>query len=247
MTTILGAAASGMVHNQNVLDTVGHNLANANTYAFKKIRPLAEGRPDPAAQPEGGRLGVAQSTDDIIFSQAATQITDNPLHFAIEDDTFFKVQDFDGSTAYTRFGELAADASGNITAFRGRLLDPPITLEEGMTQPAIDQAGVVSALDATGERVAVGQVVVFRFVNPQGLELLGDGLYRESANSGEITEGAPATEGFAALRPGSLEGSNVDVAEEFTNMIIAQRAYQACAKTFSVGDEMLALATDLTR
>jgi flagellar basal-body rod protein FlgG len=247
MTTILGAAASGMAHNQNVLDTVGHNLANANTYAYKKVRPLAEGRPDPAAVPEGGRLGVAETTRDVIFSQAATQITDNPLHFSIEDDAFFKVLDFDGSTAFTRFGELTSDQAGNITAFRGRLLDPAITLGEGMTQPAIDRAGVISALDADGARVDVGQVSVFRFVNPQGLELLGDGLYRETVNSGQVTAGTPASEGFAALRPGSLEGSNVDVAEEFTNMIIAQRAYQACAKTFSVGDEMLALATDLTR
>jgi flagellar hook-basal body protein len=86
-----------------------------------------------------------------------------------------------------------------------------------------------------------------RFVNPQGLATLGDGLYGETVNSGATTEGTPGSPGFAAIIPGGLEASNVDLAEEFTTMIIAQRAYQASAKSFSVGDEMLAIATDLTK
>ncbi|HNM77437.1 MAG TPA: flagellar hook-basal body complex protein, partial [Tepidiformaceae bacterium] len=92
-----------------------------------------------------------------------------------------------------------------------------------------------------------GQLTLVKFRNPQGLETLGDGFYGETANTGEITVGTAGTEGFAPLRAGALEDSNVDVAEEFTNMLIAQRAYTACAKTFSVGDEMLALATKITQ
>ena len=84
-------------------------------------------------------------------------------------------------------------------------------------------------------------------MNPQGLIPIGEGLFRESANSGRRTDGAPATDGFSPIAPGGVEGSNVELAEEFTNLLIAQRAYQASAKTFSVGDEMLALATNLTR
>jgi flagellar hook protein FlgE len=247
MTTILGAAASGMSHNQNKLDVIGHNVANVNTYAFKKYRPLHEGAPDPTAQPEGGRLGVAETTRDLIFSQAATQVTENPLNFAIEDDAFLRVQDFDGRIVYTRFGGLQPDAEGNILAFKGRQLEPSIQMPPGWILPAVDDAGNVSAVDENGNREDIGQLSFAKFRNPQGLETLGDGLYGDTANSGDITVGSAATEGFAALRPGALEGSNVDIAEEFTNMIIAQRAYTACAKTFSVGDEMLAIATDLTR
>lgn len=247
MPNILGAAASGMVHNQDVLDVVGHNIANVNSYAYKKFRPLHEGIPTPQVDPDAGRLGVAETTRDLVFSQAATQITENPLHFAIEDDAFLRVQDFDGRIVYTRFGGLESDVAGNILAFKGRGLEPAIQMPEGWTQPAVDQFGIVSAIDETGARQEIGQVTLAKFRNPQALETLGDGLYEDTANTGEITVGAAGSEGFAALRPGALEGSNVDVAEEFTNMIIAQRAYTACAKTFSVGDEMLALATKITQ
>lgn len=247
MPNILGAAASGMTHNQNTLDVIGHNIANVNSFAFKKFRPLHEGVATPQLDPDAGRLGVAETTRDLVFSQAATQITENPLHFAIEDDSFLRVQDFDGQIVYTRFGGLESDVEGNILAFKGRPLAPPIQLPQGWTQPAIDQFGSISAIDETGTRQDVGQLSLAKFRNPQGLEILGDGLYADTANSGEITVGAAGSEGFAALRPGALEGSNVDVAEEFTNMIIAQRAYTACAKTFSVGDEMLALATKITQ
>ncbi|MFN8615632.1 MAG: flagellar hook-basal body complex protein [Dehalococcoidia bacterium] len=247
MPTILGAAASGMTHNQDVLDIVGHNIANVNSYAYKKFRPLHEGLPTPQADPDAGRLGVAETTRDLVFSQAATQITENPLHFAIEDDAFVRVRDFDGRIVYTRFGGLESDIEGNILAFKGRPLEPPIQVPEGWTQPAVDQFGVLSAIDDTGTRQEIGQLSLAKFRNPQALETLGDGLYTDTANTGEITVGAGGSEGFAALRPGALEGSNVDVAEEFTNMIIAQRAYTACAKTFSVGDEMLALATKITQ
>ena len=115
-----------------------------------------------------------------------------------------------------------------------------------MTQPAIDQAGVITAIDPDGIHQTIGQLTMVRFTNAQGLETMGEGLYRESVNSGSKVEGLPGSSGFSALKPGALEGSNVDIAEEFTNMIIAQRAYQACAKTFSVGDAMLDLATKLT-
>lgn len=247
MTTILGAAASGLQHNQAVLDTVAHNLANLNTASFKRTRPLGEGAPDAAAVAEGGRLGVADTTRDPIFAVGAPQSTDNPLHFAITDDTFFRVRDFDGALVHTRFGALGVDAAGNVTAFRGRFLEPPVALDDGMTRPAIDGFGVITALDDSGARQDVGRITLVRFMNPQGLLSLGDGLYAETANSGAALEGTPGSDGFAAITPGAVEGSNVDVAEEFTNMLIAQRAYQASAKTFSVGDEMLRLATDLTQ
>ncbi len=247
MTTLLGAAASGLQHNQAMLEVIGHNLANVNSTAYKKVRALAEGAPDALASPDGGRLGVAETTRDQIFNVGAPQSTEALLHFAITDDTFFRVKDFDGSIVYTRFGALDVDSAGNVVAFRGRLLEPPLTVPDGVTRPAISASGEFSGLDSAGVRQELGQLTLVRFMNPQGLEALGDGLYRESANSGPQTEGEPGSEGFGVLTPGAVEAANVDIAEEFTNMIIAQRAYQASAKTFSVGDEMLLIATDMTR
>ncbi len=247
MTTILGASASGMAYGQSVIDAVANNLANVNTFGFKKTRTIAEGRPDALATTDTMRMGVADTTEDRIFDAGSPQATGDRLHFTIQDDTFFRVQDTDGSTAYTRFGALGVDSAGNITAFRGRLLDPPISLPAGLTNPAIGANGEITATDSTGAVQTVGQLTLVRFTNPQGLLALGDGLYRETVNTGQVSEGNPGATGFASITTGALEGSNVDVAEEFTNMLIAQRAYQACAKTFSVGDQMLAVATNLTR
>ena len=230
-----------------MLDVIGHNVANSNSFAYKKFRPLHEGLPTPNVDPEGSRLGVAETTRDLVFSQASTLMDDNPLHFAIEDDAFLRVQDFDGRTVFTRFGALDSDGEGNILAFKGRFLEPALQMEPGWSQPQVDPSGLVTALDEAGNRQEVGQLSFAKFRNPQALEILGDGLYADTANTGEITVSAAATEGFAALRPGALEGSNVDIAEEFTNMIVAQRAYSACAKTFSVGDQMLELATRITQ
>jgi flagellar basal body rod protein FlgG len=247
MTTILGAAASGMQHHARVIDAVANNVANVNTAGFKRTRPLGEGAPSTIEQPMTPRMGVALTAFDVVQATGPARSTEDPLHFAIQDDAFFRVREADGSPVYTRFGALSLDSEGNVTAYGGRLLDPPLVVPQGATQAAIDDRGLVTALDGAGARQEVGQLAFFRFMNPQGLEEIGDGLYRETVNSGAVTEGIAGREAFAPLLTASIEGSNVDLAEEFTTLIIAQRAYQASAKTFSVGDQMLAVATDLTR
>ncbi|MCC6381744.1 MAG: flagellar hook basal-body protein [Dehalococcoidia bacterium] len=247
MTTILGAAASGLVHNQAVMDVVANNLANVNTAGYKKVRALAEGAPTPGLSPQQTRLGVAATTRDLLFSAGALLPGAGPLHFAFTDDSFLVVHERDGALAYTRVGALELDGEGNVTAQGGRLLEPPATLPAGVTAPAIDAAGQITALDAAGVRQLYGQVTVARFENPQGLGQLGEGLYAPTVNSGPPTSGTPGDGSFGPLNAGVVEGSNVELAEEFAAMLVAQRAYQASARTFSVGDQMLALATNLTR
>ena len=248
MTTILGAAASGMVYHQQWMDAIGHNLANVNSQAFKLTRTISEGSPSADYSEGAQRLGVAKATFDPVFHVGPALRTGEPLHFAIQDDTFFRLRDFDGATVFTRVGALSADAEGNITGVSGRLLDPPITVPPGTKDIAVDIAGVVSGIDeTTPARQPFGQLSFVRFLNPAGLDDMGDGLYRETANSGPIEEGTAGSPGFSVLLTGAVEGSNVEIAEEFTSMIIAQRAYSASAKTFKIGDDMLALATNLTR
>jgi len=247
MTTILGAAASGLAHSQQLVDVIGHNVANINTAAFKRIRALGEGAPSTAQEPATSRMGVALTTLDLIPAAGAAVQDNVPLHFAILDDAFFRLRDVDESAVYSRFGALDVDSAGNVVGPGGRLLEPPIVLPEGSTAAAIDTVGTVSALNAEGVREDLGQVAVVRFVNPVGLEEIGEGLYRETGNSGATIEGVPGDGVFQTLVTGAVEGSNVDLADEFANLIVAQRAYLACAKTFSIGDEMLAIATDLTQ
>jgi flagellar basal body rod protein FlgG len=217
MTTILSAAASGLQHYSRMLDVVGNNIANINTEGFKRVRALGEGTP-----------------------------TEAPLHFAIPDDAFFPVRDLDGSVVYARLGSLEVDAAGNVSGFGGRLVEPAITVPAGSIQPAISHDGTITAISADGEVQELGRLVLVRFPNPAGLESLGDGVFRESLNSGTATGGYPGEDGFATLITGSLEASNVELSVEFTTMIIAQRAYQASAHVYRAGDEMLAIATDLT-
>ncbi len=247
MSTILAASANGMVFNQQWMDAIGHNLANVNTPAFKHLRVLAEGTAKREIDPDGARFGVPKITLDLIHHLGAPQATDDPLHFAITDDSFFRVTNFDGESVLTRYGGLSADSAGNILGFRGRLLDPPIAVPPGTTGLGVDQFGNISGIDEAGARQVYGQLTFVRVLNAQGLETLGDGLYRGTVNNGPNEEGTPGSPGFAAVVPGAVEGSNVEIAEEFTSMIIAQRAYQASARTFKIGDEMLSLATNLTR
>jgi len=246
MASILAAAASGLSHSQAVIDTVANNLANVNTPAFKRGRAMAEGTPNTSTSQGLGQMSVADTTYEAIFDVGAPQRTEDPLQFAITDDTFFRVIAVDGSVQYTRLGSLQADNNGNISAYGGLPLEPVIQ-GPGLRNFAIDGDGVVTGANTNNDRIPVGRVTLVRFLNPAGLEATGRGLYRETVNSGATAEGFPNSTGFAPIIAGALEGSNVEVAEEFANLIIAQRAYQATAKTFSIGDDMLKLATNITQ
>jgi flagellar basal-body rod protein FlgG len=248
MVSILGAASGGLEYGQALIDTVGHNLANVNTFAFKRTRVVAEGRPVlPGTTGGSGRAGVAELTVDRIFSPGFAQATNDPLQFSITDDAFFHVKNVDGAVVMTRDGSLGTDGDGNIVSSTGLLLDPPISLPAGYLHPAIDVNGTITATDSTGYKKPVGQISLVRYKSPQTLLALGNGLYEETVNSGTPVTGVPGDGTFAQIVPGVLEGSNVEVATEFANLLIAQRAYQASAKTFGVADTMQAIASNLTK
>lgn len=244
MTTILAAAASGMLHQQLVIDTIAHNVANANTEGFRRVRPLAQGLPQ-IGRLANAKLGVALTTLDRVFAPGTLRTQEGDLSFAIVDDAFLAVRLPDGTTAYTRAGLLRVDGSGNVVTPQGFVLEPPLVLPEGASGAAIDARGVITAHSEEGP-VEVGRISLARFRNPQGLVSLGEGLFAASPNSGDPVLGNPDEGGFAAIIPGAVEGANVDLAEELTNLLAAQRAYSASARAFRVGDDMLALATKLT-
>jgi flagellar basal body rod protein FlgG len=248
MVSILGAASGGLEYGQALIDTVGHNLANVNTFGFKRTRVLAEGMPISSTLPGiSARSGVAELTVDRIFAPGFAQATNDPLQFGITDDAFFRVQNVDGASVMTRDGALSTDGQGNVISSTGLLLVPPISIPPGYSQPSIDVNGVVTAADAAGTKQEVGRIGLVRYTSPQTLLALGGGLYEETVNSGTPVTGFPGDGTFAQIVPGSVEGSNVDVATEFANLLIAQRAYQASAKTFGVADTMQAIASNLTK
>jgi flagellar basal-body rod protein FlgG len=247
MTTILGAAASGIEHYARMMDAIGHNLSNVNTDGFKVVRAAAQGDPNVLVEGVNRRMGVAETALDRQFHVGSARPTSEPLNFAIQDDALFAVRDSAGALAFSRQGALAVDSAGNVVVPGGHLLEPSIQLEEGMLSPAITDGGIITAFNGAGERVEVGRIPVYKFMNPQGLESIGNGLYVQTVNSGEVLAGFPGEGDFAPLLTGAVESSNVDMSTEFANMVVAQRAYQASARSFSIGDQMLEVATNITR
>lgn len=246
MPTILAASTSGMLSAQRTIDNVGNNISNFQTTTYKRIRSMAEGLPDAANISAGGRLGVAVTQTDLIMTDGTAVSTGDLLNFAIVDDAFYRVTSANGEPVYTRNGSLRTDSSGQIT-FLGMQLDPPMAGPVGARSVEIGSDGKISARDVDGNEIDVGQVELYRFSNPKGLRDIGGGLYTESANSGAIVVGRPGNGAFSPLIPGHLEGSNVEIADEMTQMMIAQRVYTSSAKSFSIGDDMLRIATQLTR
>lgn len=246
MTTILGASASGMMSALRLVDSIGSNISNFQTTTYKRERLLAEGTPDLAQDSQRPRLGVAVTESDRIMSYGSPIATGDPLHFAIVDDAFYRVTTSSGATAYTRNGSLGVSFSGQVSLF-GMQLDPPIAVPEGARSVEMDAYGLVTARDQQGNILDAGRIELYRFSNAKGLRDIGGGLYTESANSGAIFGGRPGVGEFDALLTGFLEGSNVDIADEMSQMMIAQRTYAASAKSFSIGDDMLRIATQITR
>jgi flagellar basal-body rod protein FlgG len=254
MIRALYSAASGMTAQQLNVDTIANNLANANTVGFKMRRTqfqdlLYQNMLQPGAAagsqttiPTGLQLGLGTrpSSNEIIFTQGAFQQTDNPLDVVIQGRGFFQVRLPSGEVAYTRSGNFHVDQSGNIVTADGNPIEPQITIPPQAQTITIAGDGTVSYTQP-GQTAAqlAGQIQLANFQNPAGLNSMGNNLYRTTDASGEPTVANPGgQEGLGTLLQGYQEGSNVSVVEEFINLIVSQRAYEANSKVVKAADEM---------
>jgi len=260
----LWTAASGMTSQQFHIDTISNNLANVNTYGFKKMRAefedliyqteLMAGTPatEITEIPTGIQVGhgARVSATQKMFQQGSLQSTENKTDIALEGEGFFKVLLYDGSEAYTRDGSFKVDSNRQIVTSNGYLLEPPVVLPEDfiMDTLSISKDGRIS-VNVIGDEdpVEVGTMEIYRFVNPAGLSSIGSNLYKTTAASGEEIPGQPGMNGMAKVHQGFLEMSNVKVVEEMVNMIVAQRAYETNSKAIQTSDSMLATAIGLKR
>jgi flagellar basal-body rod protein FlgG len=264
MMRSLWTAASGMISQQFNIDTIANNLSNVNTTGFKKNRAefedliyqtlLMAGTPatEVTEVPTGIQVGhgVKTAATQKLFSQGSLQSTENKLDLALEGEGFFKVQLYDGSVAYTRDGSFKVDSNRQVVTANGYLLEPPLVLPENfiMDSLSISQDGRVT-VKIIGEEdpIEVGQLEIYRFVNPAGLQSIGQNLYKTTPASGEEIPGPPGLNGMAKTHQGFLEMSNVKVVEEMVSMIVAQRAYEVNSKAIQASDSMLATAISLKR
>ena len=171
--------------------------------------------------------------------------TDNSLDFMIQGDGFFEIQRPDGTIAYTRNGQFSMDENGRIvTSGAGFPLQPEMNVPEDAQSITISQEGEVSVqIAGEGEGVVIGQLVISDFINPSGLEPIGQNLYTETGVSGAPNQGNPGVNGLGIIVQGALETSNVNVTEELVNMIESQRVYEMNSKVISTVDEMLSFIT----
>ena len=254
MIRALYSAASGMTAQQLNVDNIAHNLANANTVGFKMRRTqfqdlLYQNMVQPGASagaqtvvPTGLQVGLGSrpSSNEIIFSQGEFQQTDNPLDLVIQGRGFFQIRRPNGELAYTRSGNFHLDRDGNVVTSDGNPLEPQITIPQDAQSITVAQDGTVS-FTQPGQTAAqlAGQIQLANFQNPAGLNSLGGNLYTPTDASGDATVGNPGgQEGLGSLLQGYQEGSNVSVVEEFINLIVSQRAYEANSKVVKAADEM---------
>ncbi len=248
-------AASGMQAQQLNLDNIANNLANANTTGFRQRRLQFQDllyqnlvMPGAAATqqttiPSGLQIGLGTRTasDEVIQSQGNFTNTGNPLDMAISGEGFFQVRLPNGNIAYTRAGALHLDAQGNLVTSDGNPIEPSITIPPDALSVTVGSDGTVSVTEP-GQTQAqqVGQIQLAMFPNSGGLNSIGGSLFLATTASGDPIVGAPGgTEGLGTIQQGMLEGSNVNVVDEFVNMILAQRSYEANSKVVQAADQML--------
>jgi len=263
MIRALFSAASGMSAQQLNVDNIAHNLANANTAGFKARRAqfqdlMYQNLVQPGASagqqtvvPTGLQLGLGTraSSNEIVFTQGDFSQTNNPLDLVIQGRGFFQVRRATGETSYTRSGSFHLDRDGNMVTSDGDPLEPQITIPPNAQSVTIATDGTVSFLQPGQNNAQVaGQIQLANFPNPAGLTSIGRNLYLPTDASGEPVVGNPGgQEGIGSLLQGYTEQSNVSVVEEFINLIVSQRAYEANSKVVKAADEMYQQVNNLSR
>jgi flagellar basal-body rod protein FlgG len=254
MNSALWAAKTGLDAQQTKLGVTSNNLANVSTAGFKKgravfedlmyqnVRQVGGSTSQDTQAPTGVHLGtgVRVVATEKIYTQGGFTQTDNALDVAIEGRGFFQIQLPDGTTAYTRDGNFQLNAQGQMVTSSGYVLQPGISIPDGAQSLTISRDGVVSAsIAGQSAPVQIGQLQLTDFINPSGLEPLGENLLVESASSGPAQTGTAGQNGLGTVLQGSYESSNVNVVEELVNMIETQRAYEVNSKAISTADQML--------
>ena len=282
---------SGLRNFQTKLDVIGNNIANVNTYGFKKGRTVfkdlisqtvagASGPGDTrgGVNPKQVGLGSQIATIDTLHTPGSTQFTGNTLDLAMSGDGFFQVGQKNASNGidniqYTRAGNFYMDEVGALVNSDGQYVvgipavngqdpvisttgTPPsvaeatlgtITIPTTAKSMSVGQDGKVSYVDDTGALKYAGTLILAKFPNPGGLDKNGGNNFNNSPNSGTAILNTASSSGIGTINSGFLEMSNVDLAEEFTEMIVAQRGFQANTRIITTSDEILQELVNLKR
>lgn len=255
----LKIAATAMLAQQLNVDVIANNIANLNTTAFKRQRAefvdlLYQSQSQVGATSSdtgtitvsGADFGTGVRIGSVyrIHEQGNLMSTGNNLDMAIQGRGWFQVTMPDGTTAYTRAGSFQIGPNGQIVTPQGYTVVPGITIPNDAQNVTINNSGeVLVTLPGQTTPSNVGQLQLASFANEAGLQAMGDNMFKNTAASGDPVTGVPGATGFGTIQQGFLETSNVNMVNEITSMISAQRAYELASKVVQTSDEMMSKLT----
>jgi flagellar basal-body rod protein FlgG len=258
MDKALWVAKTGLEAQQTRMSVISNNLANVNTTGFKRdravfedllyqnVRQVGAQSSQDTRLPSGMQLGTGVRTvaTEKLHTLGNIVQTENSLDVAIQGRGFLQVLLPDGNIGYSRDGAFKMDETGQLVTASGYVIQPAITIPSNATSVTIGSDGVVSALTpGSTSPTQLGSIQLADFINPGGLQPIGQNLFLESASSGSPTTGTPGLNGLGSVVQGALETSNVNVVEELVNMIETQRAYEMNSKAIQTTDRMLQFVT----
>jgi|TARA_E500000178_G_scaffold319939_1_gene342651 flagellar basal-body rod protein FlgG len=254
MDSSLYVAKTGLNAQQTRMTVIANNLANVNTVGFKRDRAVFEDLLYLNIRQSGGQTGADSEAPTGFMLGTGTRVvasekiqtqgnmisTENALDVAIQGPGYFQIVQADGTLSYTRDGSFKLSAEGELVNPAGLLLQPQIVIPQEASSVTVGTDGIVSVeLANGGGNQEIGQLQVARFLNPAGLEAMGQNQFKETASSGAPILLVPGEQGAGDLVQGMLEASNVNVVEELVTMIETQRAYEVNSKAISAVDSML--------
>ena len=257
----LHIAGTGMMAQQTNVEVISNNIANMSTTGYKRrraefqdllyqnLRRVGSQSADTGSVlPSGAQIGLGVKAGAVyrITEQGSLSQTGNRFDLAVRGNGYFQVQLPSGEVAYTRDGTFALSPEGVIVTADGFVVSPGITIPANATDVTINANGeVLAKIDGQVQPQNVGQIQLAIFANEGGLEAVGDNLLLATPGSGQPQQGAPGTVGYGQVMQGFVETSNVNVVQEITNLITAQRAYEMNSRVISASDEMLSTLSRL--
>jgi len=257
----LGIAATGMLAQQTNVDVISNNIANANTTGFKSSRAAfqdlvyqtvhREGALTSeagTARPTGVDVGLGVHTAGTVRlnTQGGLVATENQLDLAIDGKGYFTVSLPDGSQGYTRDGSFQLSAQGQIVNLQGYEIDPGVNVPENTVNLEINESGLIMAyVENNPVPLELGRITMTTFTNEGGLKPLGNNLLAATTASGDPLAANPGDPGIGIVRQGHLESSNVNIIQQITDLISAQRAYEMNSKAIETADQMMSSANQI--
>ena len=254
MIDALYISASGLRSGQKQIDVISNNVANMNTPGFKRGRVnFVEVASAGVAAATGSQIestgnGTRIHSTTTMFGEGELRATQNPLDLAILGAGFFEFEAEDGTLVYSRDGQFRLDAEGQLVNVQGLRLSRPVQIPADATQVRIAPNGEVTAqLAGQAERTLLGVIELTAFAASDALVAIGDNRFTATEAAGAPAYGRPGDTGFGKVQQGYVEMANVEMVEEMTALVLAQRAYQLNARVLQASDQILETINNLRR